>query len=348
MTTPNRRQIIRLGLTAGITALLAQIGRADTASTVDNGIVADRMTGDDGLRYRILPGYRPELRLEAQQRLTRAILDFLLDAHPVGTTLSLWDKNPRDLPYLEKHIAAMVGAVYAGVKTNLPKQPVDPVLVVAILYNESRFSPVAVSPTGALGIAQFMPNTALEYDLHPIAQPDLWQQYRDVRAAERARRAARRREFLKRFDIETFATTAVIEHALKTDSLAALAEYQVLVNTEKPELESLQDYVVAVRDELAQFDFFADGDAALGRIDARTRYTAVTAAVNYIARRLAENSGMTSSAVAAYNAGPAAVRDGNPRSVLYGYGELPAYPETVRYLQRVLVVYSKLRDQLKN
>ncbi len=55
---------------------------------------------------------------------------------------------------------------------------------------------------------------------------------------------------------------------------------------------------------------------------------------------------MTSSAIAAYNAGPAAVRDGNPRSVLYGYGDVPAYPETVRYVQRVLVVYSKLRDRL--
>jgi hypothetical protein len=329
-----------------MTALLAQISRAETASTVDNGAVADGMTGDDGLRFRILPGYRTDLSVKAQQRLTRAILDFLLDAHPLDTTLSFWDKNPRDIPHLEKHIAAMVGAVFSGVKTHLSKQPVDPVLVVAIFYNESRFSPVTVSPSGALGMAQFMPNTALEYDLQPIAQPDLWQRYRDVRAAERARRAERRREFLKRYGIETFSTTAVIEHALKTDSLAALAEYQALVNVEKPEIESLQDYVDAVREELAQFDFFVDGEAALGRIDARTRYAAVTAAVDYIARRLAENSGMTSSAVAAYNAGPASVRDGNPRSVLYGYGELPAYPETVLYLQRVLVVYSKLRDQL--
>jgi len=346
MTTRTRRQVFRLGLTAGITALLAQIGRTDAAPKVENGTHTGRTAGDDGLRYRILPGYRPELSVAAQQRLTRAILDFLLEAHPLGTTLSFWDKNPRDLPQLEKHISAMVGAVFSGVKTHLPKQPVDPVLVVAILYNESRFSPVAVSPNGALGIAQFMPNTALEYGLQPIAQPDLWQRYRDIRATERARRAERRREFLKRFDIETFSTTAVIEHALKTDTLGALAEYQALVNTEKPELEPLKDYVVTVREELAQFDFFVGGEAALGRIDARTRYTAVIAAVDYIARRLAENAGMTSSAVAAYNAGPAAVRDGNPRSVLYGYGELPAYPETVLYLQRVLVVHSKLSDQL--
>jgi hypothetical protein len=347
MTTPTRRHVFRLGLTTGIAALLPRIACTDAAPAAESDTHTGRMAGDDGLRYRIRPGYRPELSVSAQQRLTRAILDFLLDAHPPETTLSFWDKNPRDIAPLEKHIDAMVGAVFSGVKTHLPKQPVDPVLVVAILYNESRFSPVAVSPSGALGIAQFMPNTALEYDLHPTAQPDLWQRYRDIRAAERARRAESRSEFLKRFGIETFSTTAVIEHALKTDSLSALAEYQALVNTEKPELQSLQDYVVAVREELAQFDFFVDGEAAVGRIDARTRYAAVTVAVDYIARRLAENSGMTSSAVAAYNAGPASVRDGNPRSVLYGYGELPAYPETVLYLQRVLVVYSRLRDKLR-
>ena len=346
MTTSTRRQVFGLGLTAGITALLAPIGHTDVDPTVENGTSAGRMAGDAGLRYRILPGYRPALSVDAQRRLTRAILDFLLDAHPADATLSFWDKNPREIPHLEKHIAAMVGAVFSGVKTHLPKQPVDPVLVVSILYNESRFSPVAIAPSGALGIAQFMPNTALEYDLHPIAQPDLWQRYRDIRAAERTRRAAARSAFLKRFGIQTFSTTAVIEHALKADSLAALAEYQALVNTEKPELEALKNYVVKVRKELAQFNFFADGAAALGRIDARTRYAAATAAVDYITRRLAENSGMTSSAIAAYNAGPASVRDGNPRSVLYGYGELPAYPETVLYLQRVLVVYSKLRDQL--
>jgi len=346
MTSPTRRQVFRLGLTAGITTLLARVDYADAAPIVENGTTTGHMAGEDGLRFRILPGYRPDLSATAQQQLTRAILDFLLDAHPPGTTLSFWDKNPRDIPHLEKHIATTAGAVFSGVKTHLPKQPVDPVLVVAMLYNESRFSPVTISPSGALGMAQFMPNTALEYDLHPIAQPDLWQRYRDVRAAERARRAERRREFLERYGIETFSTTAVIDHALKTDSLSALAEYQALVDTEKPELEILKEYVVTVRKELAQFDFFVDGEAAVGRIDARTRYAAVTAAVDYIARRLAENAGMTSSAVAAYNAGPASVRDGNPRSVLFGYGELPAYPETVLYLQRVLVVYSKLRDQL--
>ena len=346
MTNASRRQVCGLGLAAGVSALLARNGRANDDPSVENGTTVESMTAGEGLRYRIRPDYRPELSARARQQLTRATLDFLLDAHPPGTALSFWDKNPRELPQLERHIAAMVDAVFVGVEQNLPQQPVDPVLMVAIFYNESRFSPVAVAPSGALGIAQFMPNTALEYDLQPIAEPELWQRYRDIRATERARRADNRSAFLDRFGIETFSATAAIEHALKTESLAALSEYKALRDADKPELDALDAYVSAVREILAQRDFFGRGEAALGRIDARAGYAAATTAVEYIARRLAENAGMTSSAIAAYNAGPAAVQDRNPRSVLHGYGELPAYPETVLYLQRVLVVYSKLRDRL--
>ena len=346
MTNASRRQVCGLGLAAGMSALLARISRADDEPSVENRATEESISAGAALRYRIRPDYRPELSARARQQLTSAVMDFLLDAHPPGTTLSFWDKNPRELPQLERHIAALVDAVFVGVEQNLPQQPVDPVLLVAIFYNESRFSPVALAPSGALGIAQFMPNTALEYDLQPIAEPELWQRYRDIRATERKRRTDNRGAFLDRFGVETFSATAVIEHALKTESLAALAEYKALREADKPELDALDEYVSAVRETLAQRDFFDGGEAALGRVDARSGYAAATTAVEYIARRLTENAGMTSSAIAAYNAGPAAVQDGNPRSVLYGYGELPAYPETVLYLQRVLVVYSKLRDRL--
>ncbi len=335
MTKPTRREVLGLGLTASTAAFA---GEAD--------VLADDTAREDALRFRVTPEYRPALSIGAQRRLTRATLDFLHDSHPAGTPMALWGENPRGLPQLEEHIATTVQAVFAGVAMHLAQQPVDPVLVVALLYNESRFSPIAVSPAGAVGMAQFMPNTALEYNLDPIARLDLWTQYREVRKTERARRRKRQDEFLKRYGISKFSTGEVIQHALETDQLEALADYQTLINADKPETAALEAYVAAVREDLTEFDFFADGEALFEQLDARASYAAVTAAVDYLARRLIENSGMTSSAIAAYNAGPAAVRDGNPRSVLYGYGDVPAYPETVRYVQRVLVVYSKLRDRL--
>jgi len=346
MTTPTRRQLIGLGLTAGTAALLTPAGHANDETGTTDETRADGRGADDGLRFRVQPGYRPDLSADAQQRLTRATMNFLLDAHPPGMTLALWDDNPRDMPYLEEHVNATVGAVFSGVEQQLPTHPVDPVLIVSLLYNESRFSPVAVSHAGAVGMAQFMPNTAIEFDLDPIARTDLWQRYRQIRKTERAKRSQSQKEFLQRWDISKFSTAEVIQHALEKDQLDALAEYQAMVDAPKPERAALKDYVKGVKAELAKHDFFADGGATLGRLDARASYAAPTASVDYIARRLKENSGMTSSAVAAYNAGPAAVRDGNPRSVLYGYGDLPAYPETIKYVQRIMVVYSKLRDQL--
>ena len=163
---------------------------------------------------------------------------------------------------------------------------------------------------------------------------------------ERSKRRNARNAFVKQFGIAEFSANAVIDYTLEKDQTDALAAYQALANADKPEQQALDEYLVAVRAELAQFDFFTDGEAKLRALDARASYAAAATAVDYLAQRLAENSGMTSSAVAAYNAGPGAVRNRNPRSILYGYGNLPAYPETVRYLQRVMVVYSKLRAQL--
>lgn len=341
-TAPNRRELLGLGLTAGAASLFGPHAVAEDALETSGALPA----GDNSLRFRVSPAYRPDLSASARKQLTRATLDFLHESHPPHMTLALWDKNPRDLPYLEAHIDATVGAVFTGVEAHGAKHPVDPVLIIALIYNESRFSPIAISPAGAVGMAQFMPNTALEYQLTPVARLDLWRHYRQVRKTERNRRRQQQIEFMNRYGIGRFSSSAVIAHTLDTGKLEALADYHRLTKVKKKEDAALEEYIAAVREELARFDFFADGEDLVGRLDARASYASATAAVDYIARRLAENSGMTSSAVAAYNAGPAAVRDDNPRSVLFGYGDPPAYPETVRYVQRVLVVHSKLRDRM--
>ncbi|MGI9308987.1 MAG: transglycosylase SLT domain-containing protein [Gammaproteobacteria bacterium] len=346
MSDATRRQLLGLGLTAGTAALLSSAGRAEIGC-VNEDIPGDEcVAAQDGLRFLVPTGYRPELTPAAQENLTGATLAFIYDSHRPGMTLSIWEKDPRDIPKFDEHVSNIVASVFAGVEKNINKHPVDPVLIMSLLYNESRFSPTAVSPAGALGMAQFMPNTAIEYDLNPVAQPELWKRYRRVRSTERARRRNDREAFRVKYGLAEFSSGAIIDYTLAKDSLDALKEYQALITVDRPEKQLLEKYLKAVREDLAQYDFFAGGEEKLAVLDARTTYASAGAAVNYIADRLSENSGMTSSAVAAYNAGPGAVRNRNPRSILYGYGDLPAYRETVRYLQRVLVVYSKLRAQL--
>jgi hypothetical protein len=336
MQSTSRRGILNIGLVSGCAALIPSVSEAKR-TTSDDDATAD-------LRFRLAAGYKPDLSAKTERRMMQGVLDFLNKFHPPGMTMSIWDRNPRDIPYLEEHVAELIATVFAGVKDNLAVQPVDPLLIVSLLYNESRFSPLAMSPTGALGMAQFMPETALSYGLSPVARMATWENFRETQRRERAARAANQRAFLDRYGIASFSAATVISAALATKDLQVLAAYQELVDAERREQAVLEDYLNELRNDLERYDFFGDGRAALVSMDARIGYAAVAAAVVYIARRFAENSGMATSAIAAYNAGPASVLERNPRSVLYKYGNLPAYPETVLYLQRVMVVYTRLRD----
>lgn len=47
----------------------------------------------------------------------------------------------------------------------------DPLLLAALVEAESNFSPTAVSPVGAVGLAQVMPSTASAYSLEELANP---------------------------------------------------------------------------------------------------------------------------------------------------------------------------------
>lgn len=343
MHSATRRHALGLGIVAGTSALAAVLnpvyGAGESGEHAANQLA--------GLRFRLGPAYKPALSATAQKQLAGATLDFLLASHPQGTTLSMWDTDPRDLPFLKKHLLQVVSAVFTGAERNLPEQPVDPVLIMAMLYNESRFLPVALSPAGALGMAQFMPETALELGLKPVDRLDIWARYRALRKSEGDRRAVQRQIFLDQFGMREFSAAAAIEKTLAAGDLTVLQTYQELATAVKPEAAILEEYVTTVRADLAELNFF-DGDAArITAIDSRTGYAAVSTAVDYVARSLQENSGMTSSAVASYNAGLGAVKESNPASVLYGYGNLPGYAETVRYLQRVMVVYTKLQERLE-
>lgn len=57
------------------------------------------------------------------------------------------------------------------IERNAAENELDPNFLARLLWKESRFEPGAVSPAGALGIAQFMPGTAALYDLDDPFNP---------------------------------------------------------------------------------------------------------------------------------------------------------------------------------
>lgn len=64
--------------------------------------------------------------------------------------------------------ASYVADVCKLIERNASEQGLDPNFLARLLWKESRFEPSAVSPAGALGIAQFMPGTA---DLYRLDDP---------------------------------------------------------------------------------------------------------------------------------------------------------------------------------
>ena len=57
------------------------------------------------------------------------------------------------------------------VERNAAQRQLDPNFLARLLWKESRFEPGAISPAGAMGIAQFMPGTAQLYDLDDPFNP---------------------------------------------------------------------------------------------------------------------------------------------------------------------------------
>jgi hypothetical protein len=337
-----RRDLLRFGLGGGVLALL---GAAPARATPD-GYGVSPIHRAHPLEFRLDSEFRPDLTDGAAEALTAATLDFLRGEHPPGLTLTFWDLNPRDMPFLERHLELIVESLFRGVRDNIEVRPVDPLMILALLYNESRFHPKVVSGSGAAGMAQFMPDTAAEFGLAPLARLDLWKGYRLARAEYLKGRRRRVREFRSRYKLTAFDEGQVIDRAIETDKIDVLRDYRTLTEESDPSEEALAEYLTALEEDLAKYEFFWDGREPLAALDGRIGYEAVNRAVRYVALRMREHQGMSSTAVASYNSGPGPVRVSNPESILHRFGDIPPYAETVRYVQRFMAVYSAIKYRL--
>lgn len=357
-TAIDRRQALRLGLVAGVGALarhaLAQEpveaivtpAESSPAPEPSSGYAASPIHRAYPLEFRLDSGYRPDLSDAAARSLVAAVRSFLETEHPGGLTMTFWGLHPSRMPFLNGHLEAIVEHLFRGIAENVALRGVDPILVLALLYNESRFHPTVVSPAGAAGMAQFMPETAREYGLDPTARPDLWSAFREARAAHRQARDGRVRAFRSRHGGIGFSADGAVDRALASGSLDVLKEYAALRDEEDPSANALKAYIRAIEEEFARHDFFGGGREALEALDARVGYRPVAETVRYLARTLDSFQGLATTAVASYNAGLDAVRVSDSRSILHRFGVVPSYTETVRYVQRILASYSAIKYRL--
>jgi soluble lytic murein transglycosylase-like protein len=79
------------------------------------------------------------------------------DGQPIVPSYAFTDVSPAPVP--PQFAAALTQAAAAA--------NVSPVLLAALVWQESRWNPQAVSPKGAMGLAQLMPGTARDLGVNP-------------------------------------------------------------------------------------------------------------------------------------------------------------------------------------
>lgn len=127
---------------------------------------------------------------------------------------------------------AVPSIAYASlIEAAAARHGLDPALVDAIAYVESRYRPAAVSPAGAVGFMQIMPSTAAELGVKDLTDPR-----QNIEAG-----AAYLRAMLDAFDNN-------IEHALAAYNAGPTA---VRRHGGVPPFRATKDYVRRVLDRLA-------------------------------------------------------------------------------------------------
>lgn len=75
---------------------------------------------------------------------------------------------PTSVPFTEVDVSAGPAQWRARVAELSAKYDISPSLLEAVVWQESRWRPNAVSPVGALGLAQLMPGTAKDLGVNPF------------------------------------------------------------------------------------------------------------------------------------------------------------------------------------
>lgn len=108
--------------------------------------------------------------LLAQPAFARPGVDAIAGRPPPRQTEQIrCSDDGRDCIRLEHYVSDVCKLI----ERNASQHGLDPNFLARLLWKESRFEPGAVSPAGAIGIAQFIPSTADLYDLDDPFNPAL-------------------------------------------------------------------------------------------------------------------------------------------------------------------------------
>jgi hypothetical protein len=191
---------------------------------------------------------------------------------------------------------------------------VDPLLFVALIRKESNFDPQAVSSTGAAGLTQLMPKTALELGMKNIWMSDHFQEASGLADMERRTRAQ---------------AMAALYRITEDNKLELATQARELMQEAITIGQQKEKLYAQYRRELFQTSTDDRMDASL----------AMQYGLKFFLRLMKDYKGDVSLALAAYNAGPQRIRE---------HKGIPPFGETIRFRNRILEFYREYLKKLKD
>jgi hypothetical protein len=302
-------------------------------------------------------GYAPPAPAEHAAfgfRLTRATLEFMQE-HYRGKTLPLWGRKFEEID-LEKRVRNIVYWVLLGVHEHRRIHPVDPVWIVAQIMAESFFHEFAISSAFAVGVCQFVPETAQGYGIRlfdpattlKIRNPEValsLAEHRRLRGELRAVRQEYRTFCADQGDQLKTVLTAMIAGKMMPDAEQHLSYLIAQEELEARIKEAQQGYIAFLRANFEGRSIFNKSDLIfLSEFDERVTYRKpVMSMVEMMAGALKARSGNILAAASAYNAGLSTTRD----SGLYEpFGRIPNISETSTYVSRILVNHHQIAARM--
>jgi len=204
------------------------------------------------------------------------------------------------IPYIEPLIRENERAEY----------PMDLLLFLALMRQESNFNPLDVSQVGAAGLTQIMPKTAMDLGMKNIFMPSYFEEAGTLMARERQLRR-------------------------KAVSLIRRIGAESSLKLAKRARDMMQESIVCKRKRIKFFARYRRELVKEGKDERLIPEKAIRYGFKYFSRMMQIQQGDVSLALACYNAGPHRVKQ---------FNGIPPYRETVTFRNRVLKYY---RDYLR-
>lgn len=295
--------------------------------------------------------YQPPVDPEALTRLKNAILNFF-EKNYQNVTLIFWNKKLAEID-LEKRLDNILYWLAIAIEKHKNIYPVDPAWVIAQIIAESFLYEFAISNDLAVGICQFIPNTAKSYNMVYAGSlpehnqpPYLLPEYANkVNEYYRLRNQKRRyRNNNKPFDLFTLEETLeIIAQDNVSDLSSTRSERHIIYNNSLKEFDEkislcVKQYIeyleVNIKMGMENRNIFEESDFFIGFDERFTYKKPISAMVDMLARGLKARNGNILSAAAGYNAGLSSTYINE--NVLKSYGKIPNFNETTVYLSRII------------